>query len=164
MEPAVVDAASSGDGLTNASSSGPVTEALGTVTESSGMVDDKGKIGEFEIEITDSDFGGAIGAGAEHVPEPLIFAEVQPELMVPSRARGTEPQAPEVATASAVLCASIDFHMILESFRNHVIWRLAYRRVSRFNRRTPSATLSCPVRQPINCRYPNPVIAGRSAG
>ena len=41
------------------------------------------------------------GTGAEHVPEPLIFAKVQPELMVPSRARDTEPQAPSVASAPA---------------------------------------------------------------
>lgn len=52
------------------------------------------------------------GAGAEHVPEPLIFAEVQPELLVPSHARGTEPQAPAVASAAT------DTFFIQEGFEN----------------------------------------------
>lgn len=40
------------------------------------------------------------GASPEHVPEPLIVAEVQRELLVPLPARGTEPQAPAVASAA----------------------------------------------------------------
>ncbi len=76
-EPATVEVASSGDGLTNAGSSGPVTEAFGRVTKSRGMLDDKGKIGELEIEIMDSGLddasGSSSGRSVEIVADELEF-------------------------------------------------------------------------------------------